>query len=119
MTCSLCERVDAASAASENSQPVYEDEIAVVLVDSAPARRQQAWVIPKTHYRALTEMDESTGIHLVKLGMRAALSLGAAPDDELEVLLESATADAESHVHVRVYPRSAQPGAPGRAGGRP
>jgi diadenosine tetraphosphate (Ap4A) HIT family hydrolase len=119
MTCSLCERVDAASAAGESSPPVYEDEIAIVLVDSAPARRQEAWVIPKTHYSALTEMDERTGVHLVKLGMRAALSLGAASDDELEVLLESATEDADSHVHVRVYPRNAPPGGPGRTGGGP
>jgi diadenosine tetraphosphate (Ap4A) HIT family hydrolase len=108
MTCALCDRVGAASAANENSQPVYEDEVAIVLVDSAPARRQQAWVIPKTHYRALADMDERTGVHLIKLGMRAARSLGADTDDELEVLMESATADADSHVHVRVYPKGAR-----------
>jgi diadenosine tetraphosphate (Ap4A) HIT family hydrolase len=110
MSCALCERVDAATASQQGERPVYADEVAVVLVSPAPARRKEAWVIPRTHYRALAELDEKTGVHLIKLGMRAALSLGTRADDQLEVLLESAPLDRgspDSHVHVRVYPRAA------------
>jgi len=109
MSCAMCKRVDAASARDEGVRPVYADEVAVVLVDAAPARRKQALVIPRTHYRALTELDEKTGVHLIKLGMRAALSLDARPEDDLEVRLESAQLEAggdDTHVHVRVYARA-------------
>ena len=109
MTCLLCKKLDTAGSGAEN-QTVYEDDVAVVLVDAARARRGQAWVIPKTHYAALDDMDERTGVHLIKLGMRAAASLGTQADEALEVLLESETSAANSHVHVRVCSKSDCPG---------
>ncbi len=111
MTCALCDRVEAARASDRSGRPVYDDDVAVVLVDGDPARRRQAWVIPKAHYRALEELDEPTGVHLLKLGMRAALSLGASADDELQVLLEGSAAEVDAHVHVRVRPRALARGA--------
>ena len=109
MTCPLCDWAEAGRGPEVGSELVYADDVAVVLVDSAPSRRRQAWVIPKAHYRALSDMDERTGLHLFKLGMRAALSLGVGEGEELQVLLEGATPAPDAHVHVRVYPRGAAP----------
>jgi diadenosine tetraphosphate (Ap4A) HIT family hydrolase len=102
MSCALCQWVHEPLAHGAGERPVYEDELAMVLVESAPARRGQAWVIPKVHYRAVSELDEQTGLHLLKLGMRAARALGAAAGDDVQLLLEGATAASETHVHVRV-----------------
>jgi hypothetical protein len=44
-------------------------------------------------------------MHLFKLGMRAALSLGGTPGDDLQVLLEGDVAAEDPHVHVRVCRR--------------
>jgi diadenosine tetraphosphate (Ap4A) HIT family hydrolase len=105
MTCPLCDWAEAGHGPEVGSELVYADEVAVVLVDSAPGRRREAWVIPKAHYSTLSDMDERTGQHLFKLGMRAALSLGVGSGDDLQVLLEGTTPAADAHVHVRVYPR--------------
>ena len=102
MSCALCQRVREPLAHGAGERPVYEDELAIVLVESAPARRGQAWVIPKAHYRAVTELDEQTGLHLLKLGMRAALSLGVSAEDDVHVVLEGTAEDSEPHLHVRV-----------------
>lgn len=103
-TCALCEWVrDPAGRGGGRS--VYEDDVALVLVDGAPSRRGTAWVIPKSHYSGLSDLDERTGLHLFKLGMRAALSLGGTPGDDVQVLLEGDPADTNPHVHVRVRRR--------------
>lgn len=103
-TCALCEWVrDPHGRGGGHS--VYEDEVALVLVDGAPARRGEAWVIPKAHYNGLSDLDERTGLHLFKLGMRAALSLGGTPGDDVQVLLEGDVAAKDPHVHVRVCRR--------------
>src|SRR5687767_1331531 len=97
MTCALCEWVRDPRGPSSAGRSVYEDEVALVLVDSAPSRRGQAWVIPKAHYRGLSDLDERTGMHLFKLGMRAALSLGATPGEDLQVLLDGDVAARDPH----------------------
>lgn len=105
MTCALCDLVRHPRGLRSGEHPVYEDEVAMVLVDSAPARREQALVIPKAHYRVLSELDERTGMHLVKLGMRAAKSLGMSQGGDVQVLLEGdaeGEEGEETHVHVRV-----------------
>jgi diadenosine tetraphosphate (Ap4A) HIT family hydrolase len=102
MTCALCKWVSEPRAHGAGEPPVYEDELAMVMVESAPARRGQAWVIPKAHYRAVSELDEQTGLHLLKLGMRAARALGAADGEDVQLLFEGPAAAADPHVHVRV-----------------
>jgi diadenosine tetraphosphate (Ap4A) HIT family hydrolase len=102
MSCALCQWVREPLAHGAGERPVYEDDLAIVLVEGAPGRRGEALVIPKAHYRAVSELDERTGLHLLKLGMRAALSLGASAEDDVHVLLDSAQETADPHVHVRV-----------------
>ena len=102
MSCALCELLRDPRGYGAGSHSVYEDEVATVLVDSAPARRQQALVIPKAHYRALAELDEHTSVHLLKLGMRAARSLGMSAASDVRVMIEGDTPGTEPHVHVRV-----------------
>jgi diadenosine tetraphosphate (Ap4A) HIT family hydrolase len=102
MSCALCNWVRDPRGLGAGGRSVYEDDVATVLVDSAPARRAQAWVIPKAHTRGLAELDARTGQHLLKLGRRAALSLGLSPGEDLEVSLDDDTAHDEPHVHVVV-----------------
>jgi diadenosine tetraphosphate (Ap4A) HIT family hydrolase len=103
-TCALCEWIRDPTGRG-GSHSVYEDDVALVLVDGTPARRGQAWVIPKAHVSGLPALDERTGMHLFKLGMRAALSLGGTPGDDVQVLLEGDVAAKDPHVHVRVSRR--------------
>jgi diadenosine tetraphosphate (Ap4A) HIT family hydrolase len=84
---------------------VYEDEVAVVLVDGAPSRRSEAWVVPKAQHEAAAGVDERTGMHLFKLARRAAQSLLVSASDEVQVLLEGLKS-ADPYVLVRVLPRS-------------
>jgi hypothetical protein len=92
------------SSLSDRAQKVvYEDDVAVVLVDGAPSKRTQAWVVPKAR-RTTAGVDERTGMHLFKLGMRAAQSLLMSASDEVQVLLEGLTT-ADPHVLVRILPR--------------
>jgi diadenosine tetraphosphate (Ap4A) HIT family hydrolase len=109
MTCAMCKLATGAHGFGV-PEPVYEDDVATVLVDSAPGRRGQALIIPKHHIRTLLELDERTGMHLFKLGMRAALSLGS-EDEALQVSLESAPNAHDSHVHLRIAPFKSEGGA--------
>ena len=102
MSCALCELVRDPRGLGAGGRSVYEDDVATVLVDSAPSRREQAWVIPKAHYRALAELDERTSVHLLKLGMRAARALGMSAASDVRVLIEGEAKGEEPHVHVRV-----------------
>ena len=105
MSCALCELVrdPHGLGTAAYGRSVYEDDVATVLVDGAPARRGQAWVIPKAHVRGVSDLDERTGKHLLKLGRRAALSLGlAATEEEVQVSLEDDGAGDDRHVRVRV-----------------
>lgn len=102
MTCALCEWVRDPRGLGAGGRSVYEDDVATVLVDSAPARRSEAWVIPKAHYRGLSELDPRTGMHLLKLGRRAALALGVPAGDDVQVALDDDAGHDEPHVHVRV-----------------
>ena len=104
MDCAYCEWVRDPDGRGSGSRAVYEDEVALVLV--APSRRAQAWVIPKAHCPGVADLDEQTGLHLFKLGMRAALSLGGTPGEDLQVLLERDDASKAPHVHVRVCRKS-------------
>jgi diadenosine tetraphosphate (Ap4A) HIT family hydrolase len=100
MSCPLCERARDARNYGGGELPVYEDAVATVLVDAA--RRGQAWVIPKVHYRTLSDLDERTEHHLRKLGQRAALSLGASDEKPAQVVLDDDLTAADPHIHVRV-----------------
>ena len=102
MSCPLCERARDARSFGGGELPVYEDAVATVLVDAA--RRGQAWVIPKVHYRTRSDLDERTEYHLRKLAQRAVLSLGAADAGRALVVLDDDTTAADPHVHVRVKP---------------
>ena len=100
MTCPYCDLAHEARSFGAGELPVYEDAVATVLVDAA--RRGQAWVIPKIHYRALSDLDERTAHHLRKLGERAAHSLGALDRVATQVVLEGDAGAQDPHVHVRV-----------------
>jgi diadenosine tetraphosphate (Ap4A) HIT family hydrolase len=104
MTSSLSDKLRSPRTQDTAQQVVYEDDVAVVLVDSAPSRRSEAWVVPKAQQEAATGVDERTGMHLFKLAMRAAQSLLVSASDEVQVLLEGLTT-ADPHVLVRVLPR--------------
>jgi diadenosine tetraphosphate (Ap4A) HIT family hydrolase len=100
MDCAYCEWVRDPRGRGSGNRSVYEDEVALVLV--APSQRAEAWVIPKQHQSGLSDLDDRMGLHLFKLGMRAALSLGGTPGDDLQVVLERDGAARDPHVHVRV-----------------
>ncbi len=106
--CALCKMI-AKRPPDDAVSWVYEDELAVVLVDAAPSQRRHALVVPRVHCAALEDLGERTSVHLLKLGLRAARSLGVSPEDTLQVLLEGPSEGEGNHVHVRVSAREREP----------
>src|SRR6476620_6985523 len=49
---------------------VYEDDIVLAFMDTAPVNPGHVLVIPKKHFTYMADMDEETGMHLFRITMR-------------------------------------------------
>ncbi|MCB0548119.1 MAG: HIT family protein [Phaeodactylibacter sp.] len=91
------------------SSIVYEDEIALAFMDIMPINPGHVLVVPKKHFRELSEMDEGTGAHLFCVAMRVERALRASGlQCDGTNLLQNNGPDAWQevmHVHLHVIPR--------------
>ena len=87
---------------------IYEDDLCVATLDIGPASEGHTLIIPKKHYRDLTEMDEALLGSLFtvakKIGTRQMARLGA---DGFNVVQNNGTAAGQTvmHFHMHVIPR--------------
>lgn len=105
MRCVFCEMVAGKVLASS----VYDDDQALAFMDIRPAIPGHLLVVPKRHAMCLAELDEETGGHLFRTGMRLAAALR---DSSLcceginFFLTDGAAAGQEIfHAHLHVIPR--------------
>ena len=90
------------------AEKLYEDGRFLVFLDIYPATPGHALVIPRAHYRSLTEMPEEEVADYFKVVARLARQIRKAMDAQgfnLGLNDGSAAGQAIPHVHVHIIPR--------------
>jgi len=87
---------------------VYEDDDVAVILDAGPATRGHALVLPKDHYKNITEVPEALAGKLVavagKVGNAQMKALGALGFNVV-INTNEAAGQTVFHAHVHVIPR--------------
>ena len=88
---------------------VYTDEKVLAFMDIQPVNPGHVLVIPKTHASGLSNLDEETGAHMFKVGMRVAdaVKRSGVKCEGINLLLSDGRAAFQEilHVHLHVIPR--------------
>jgi histidine triad (HIT) family protein len=96
-------------AAQAERSIVFEDEAALVVMDIAPVNPGHMLVMPKEHFPYLADLDEETGAHLFRLGMRASAAVrnSVLQCEGVDLFLADGEAAGQEvfRVHLHVIPR--------------
>jgi histidine triad (HIT) family protein len=88
---------------------VYNDEKVLAFMDIQPVNPGHVLVIPKVHASGLSNLDEETGAHMFKVGMRVAdaVKRSGVKCDGVNLLLSDGRAAFQEifHIHLHVIPR--------------
>lgn len=90
------------------SSTLYEDDMFRVILDLGPANAGHALILPKEHFKDVTELDEAYAAKILplaaKIGTAQRKALGA---DGFNVVQNNGTAAGQTvfHFHVHVIPR--------------
>ncbi|MCB0571083.1 MAG: HIT family protein [Phaeodactylibacter sp.] len=88
---------------------VYEDDKVIAFMDIMPINPGHVLAVPKAHFRELNEMDEETGAHLFRVGMRIdrALRRSGLRVEGTNLLQNNGRAAFQEvpHVHLHIIPR--------------
>ena len=90
------------------SSLVYEDDTAIAFMDIRPVTKGHLLVIPKTHARLITELDDGPGAQLFKIATRMDKALRQLPgvkDISIHISDGPAAQQEVPHVHIHVIPR--------------
>ena len=93
---------------------IYEDEDFTVILDSAPATKGHALILPKEHYANIYELDDETAGKALKLAKKLAIhmtdKLGC---DGFNIIQNNGEAAGQTvfHFHVHLIPRYKDDGA--------
>jgi diadenosine tetraphosphate (Ap4A) HIT family hydrolase len=55
---------------------VYEDELMLVMMSPSPANPGHVLILPREHIESLAQMDENTGMHMLRIAMRTRRAIG-------------------------------------------
>ena len=104
-SCVFCEIISGHAQASI----IYQDDIVIVFLDINPINPGHTLVVPKAHHAYLNEMDEATGMHLLKITMRTAQAIRKAGVNCEGINLFLADGEAAFqdvfHTHMHIIPR--------------
>lgn len=88
---------------------VYSDEETIAFMDIQPVNPGHVLVVPKVHVPGLSDLDEETGAHVFKVGMRVANAIkrSGIKCEGVNLLLSDGRAAFQEifHVHLHVIPR--------------
>ena len=90
------------------SSTIYEDDMFRVILDLGPANPGHALILPKDHFKDVTEIDDSCAAKILPLGAKIGSAqkkaLGA---DGFNLVQNNGTAAGQTvfHFHVHVIPR--------------
>lgn len=103
--CIFCNIIEGSLPASV----VYEDEVAVAIMDIMPINPGHVLVMPKKHFQELGDMDEDTGAYLFRIAMRVEKALRASGlrCEGINILQNNGREAWQEvmHVHLHVIPR--------------
>ena len=103
--CIFCQIIEGDAPASI----VYQDELAMVILDLFPVREGHALVIPRQHATYVEELDDGVARHIFSLARRTILAQKAAglePDGHNLIINDGPAANQHvPHVHLHVVPR--------------
>ena len=94
---------------------VYEDNMTIAFMDIHPANPGHVLVMPRRHFETLSDMDETTGMHLFQIVMRVEQALRNVEGVRCEgtnILQNNNVAAGQDvpHVHIHILPRFADDG---------
>ena len=95
------------------SNTIYEDDDFRVVLDTGPATKGHALILPKEHYANLLELPEDTSGKAMKLARRiAAIQVERLGADGLNVVQNNGAAAGQtvSHFHIHLIPRYSDDG---------
>lgn len=103
--CAFCEIVRGTG----QSSPVYADGLVMAFMDIQPVNEGHVLVIPRAHASCLAELDEETGAHLFRVGMRlaGAVRQSGVRCEGVNLFLADGEAAGQEvfHVHLHIVPR--------------
>tara|TARA_B100002003_G_C13644547_1_gene328471 strand:- start:46 stop:477 length:432 start_codon:yes stop_codon:yes gene_type:complete len=103
--CILCSIIAGESPVSS----IHEDDVALALLTIDPINPGHVMVIPKKHFTYLDDMDEDTGMHLMKIALRVqkAIRNSGVHCEGINLFLADGEAAFQDvfHVHLHIFPR--------------
>lgn len=89
---------------------VYEDNMALAIMDINPVNPGHVMVIPRRHFETLSDMDETTGMHLFQIAMRVEQAVRNAEGIRCEgtnLLQNNGSVAGQDvfHAHLHIIPR--------------
>lgn len=103
--CIFCQIVEGIAPASV----IYEDALAIALMDLNPVNDGHALVIPRKHVALLADTDEQTAMHLFRIAQRTAAAIRASGVrcEGVNLFLADGEAAFQEvfHLHLHVFPR--------------
>ena len=108
--CIFCQIIEGKAEASS----VYEDDICLAFMDIQPVNPGHVLLVPKVHFRDLSDLPADIGAHLFQVAQRISLRLSKTPvkSEGVDLFLAHGEAAGQEvfHVHLHVIPRFAGDG---------
>ena len=105
--CIFCEILDGKSESSR----VYEDDVCLAFMDIQPVNPGHVLVVPKVHFKDLSDLPADIGAHLFQVAQRISLTMPTTQVKSEGIALFLAHGEAAGqevfHVHVHIIPRFA------------
>ena len=109
-TCIFCKIVEGTLPSSK----VYEDAICLAFMDIQPVNPGHILIVPKIHFRDLSELPADIGAHLFQVAQQIALGLPKTQvkSEGVDLFLANGEAAGQEvfHVHLHIFPRFAGDG---------
>lgn len=103
--CNFCQIMAGEAASSK----VYEDKICVVFMDIQPVNPGHMLVVPKEHFKDLTDLPANIGAHLFQVAQRIILTLPktSVKSEGANLFIAHGEAAGQDvfHVHIHIIPR--------------
>lgn len=109
-SCIFCQIIDGKA----DSSKVYEDEVCSAFMDIQPVNPGHILVVPKAHYKDLSDLPADVGSHLFQVAQSISLCLPKTgiKSEGIDLFLANGEAAGQEifHVHLHIIPRFAGDG---------
>ena len=106
-SCVFCQIIEGTASSSK----VYEDEVCLAFMDIQPVNPGHVLVVPKMHFKDLSDLPAHIGSHLFQVAQRISLSIAKTQvkSEGIDLFLAHGEAAGQEifHVHLHIIPRFA------------